>query len=301
MTVQHYIKKEFIPGFEQDIRLLYACRADHQQTTLPTVLHSHEDRLELVYLYSGQGIHNIGGNLYHTTQGNLLIYNSNIIHDECANHDFGMSVYTCAISGLKLPNLPQNHLIAKGIRPVLNCENLQSNVLHLFKMMYKNIVKGTKDSEAVSQYLLKALLLIILNQLPLEQENFEAEKNDLIAYIKKYIDTHYLENLTLESLSQTMHISPSFLSHQFKKLTGFAPIQYIMRRRIGKAQSLLISTNESITEIAAMVGYDNTSYFNSIFKKIVGMPPKNYRKYYVGTLQYKQLDRLKILHGNSNK
>lgn len=299
MTVQHYIKKDFTPGFEQDIRLLYVCRADHQQTSLPTVLHSHEDRLELVYLYSGQGIHNIGGNLYHTTRGNLLIYNSHIVHDECANHDFGMAVYTCAISGLKLPDLPQNHLIAEGIRPVINCGNIQSTMLHLFKMMYKNVVKGTKDAEAVSQYLLKALILTILHQLPLEREDVEAEKNDLAAYIKGFIDMHYLENLTLESLSQSMHVSPSFLSHQFKNLTGFAPIQYIMRRRIGKAQSLLISTDESITEIAAMVGYDNTSYFNSIFKKIVGMSPSNYRKYYVGTFQYKQLDRLKKFHSNS--
>ena len=58
-------------------------------------------------------------------------------------------------------------------------------------------------------------------------------------------------------------------------------MQYIMSRRIGKAQSLLISTDYSITDIAFMVGYHDSNYFINIFKKTVGTSPLKYRKSWV--------------------
>lgn len=296
MTIQHYIKKRFSAGFEKNVQLLYVCKADQRQTSLPTVLHAHEDRLELVYLCRGQGIHRIGGRIYHTRQGDLLVYNSGVVHDECASPDRGMSVYTCALKGLQLPGLPPNHLLDAKFRPILQCGDWGGDVLRSLKMMHQYVAAGQRETEAVGQYLLKALLLLILHQIPPETQDEESEECDLISYVKAYIDAHFLENLTLRALSQTMHMSPSYLSHRFKKQVGFAPIQYIIRRRIGRAQALLISTDESITEIAAKSGYDNTSHFNSTFKKTVGMTPKNYRKYYVGQSQYKNLDRLRKLN-----
>ncbi|MBR3866475.1 MAG: helix-turn-helix transcriptional regulator, partial [Butyricicoccus sp.] len=54
-----------------------------------------------------------------------------------------------------------------------------------------------------------------------------------------------------------------------------------LRRRIGEAQTLLITTDYSITRISEMVGYDTQSYFNLQFTKHVGMPPNKYRKNYI--------------------
>jgi AraC-like DNA-binding protein len=298
MAVQFYVKQKFTPGFEKQVRLLYVCKADQQQTSLPTVLHSHEDRLELVYLYNGQGIHTIGGNLYHTKQGNLLIYNSGVIHDECATPDVGMCVYNCAVSGLKLLDLPDNHLIAKGICPVLDCGPHQETIENLFQLMHQQISEGYESAEAVCNYLLRALLMVVLNQIDFKIGNNEIEEHSLQKYIKEYIDAHYLEELTLSSLCKALHMSPSYLSHLFKQETGFAPIQYIMRRRIGKAQSLLISTDYSVTLISSMIGYDHPSYFNDLFKKTVGMSPKKYRQYYIGRTSCNQL---KVVRGLKRK
>ena len=57
-----------------------------------------------------------------------------------------------------------------------------------------------------------------------------------------------------------------------------------IRRRIGLAQTLLISSDYSATRIATMVGYDNTNYFNSLFTRIVGTTPIRYRKKYLESL-----------------
>ena len=59
-------------------------------------------------------------------------------------------------------------------------------------------------------------------------------------------------------------------------------MQYLLRRRIGEAQTLLITTDLSITRIAEMVGYDTQSYFNLQFaRKNVGMPPNKFRQNYI--------------------
>jgi AraC-like DNA-binding protein len=59
-------------------------------------------------------------------------------------------------------------------------------------------------------------------------------------------------------------------------------MQYIIRRRIGQAQSLLLNTGYSVTQIAAMVGYNNLNHFHCAFAKIVGMAPGRYRRSWSG-------------------
>lgn len=96
--------------------------------------------------------------------------------------------------------------------------------------------------------------------------------------IKDYIDAHYLEDLKLPDIAAALHINPYYLSHTFKALTGVSPMSYIIRRRIDEAQSLLLTTNLTITAIAIECGYNNSNYFQSVFKNIVGMTPGKYRK-----------------------
>ena len=60
-------------------------------------------------------------------------------------------------------------------------------------------------------------------------------------------------------------MSPYHLAHIFKEITGMSPIHYMIRCRVGEAQNLLISTDYSATQIAAIVGYTNVNHFNAIF------------------------------------
>ena len=112
--------------------------------------------------------------------------------------------------------------------------------------------------------LLYSLISMIFKQIdkPIDQE--KTTEYFIGNRIKKYIDDNYFEELTLDNIGSKLHISPSYLCNVFKKTTGYPPIQYIMNRRIGKAQSLLIGTDYSITEIAYMVGYADSNYFSSI-------------------------------------
>ncbi|WP_039807161.1 AraC family transcriptional regulator, partial [Pelosinus sp. HCF1] len=75
-------------------------------------------------------------------------------------------------------------------------------------------------------------------------------------------------------------INSYYLAHVFKDTIGYSPMRYIMRRRIGESQTLLITTRYSVTQIANIVGYDNPNHFNILFTKYVGMPPSKYRNSY---------------------
>ena len=64
-------------------------------------------------------------------------------------------------------------------------------------------------------------------------------------------------------------------------MSGYSPIQYLLRRRLGEAQTLLISTDLPIIDITLMTGFDTQNYFNAQFTKHVGVSPKRYRDNYV--------------------
>ena len=99
--------------------------------------------------------------------------------------------------------------------------------------------------------------------------------------IKDYIDKHFADEFSLQQMADALHVSPYYLAHICKEVTGYSPLQYVLRRRIGEAQTLLITTDLPVTRIASQVGYDNPSHFNAQFSKAVGMAPRTFRKEYV--------------------
>jgi AraC-like DNA-binding protein/mannose-6-phosphate isomerase-like protein (cupin superfamily) len=288
--VQCFVKRNFTRTFETDKlpKLLYACKAEVDLTKLPCVMQMHEDRLEILFIRHGRGIHTIDGRQYQTQEGDILIFNSGVIHDERANPQTGMSVYNCAVTNLKLEGMRENCLIIDGANPVLRSGALRKDIESLFSMIYSQLYSQNGGAEEISNHLLCSLITIILKQVD-GAGVLEVVNEDMLGKnIKRYIDEHCFEDLTLECISRALHISPSHLCNVFKKTTGYAPIQYITCRRIGKAQSLLLGTKYSATTIATMVGYDNSNYFNTIFTKIVGMTPIKYRKRWVDKAQIEE-------------
>lgn len=93
-----------------------------------------------------------------------------------------------------------------------------------------------------------------------------------------YIQEHYAKNLTLEELAEKSGYSISHFGHRFKEFTGEAPFEYVNRIRVIKASEALLFSSRHITQIAGECGFNNISYFNRVFKKIIGFSPREYRK-----------------------
>lgn len=132
----------------------------------------------------------------------------------------------------------------------------------------------------IHQRFIDFLVLLYMNQSNNIYTN-ETVMSDLeqnIYAVAGYIHTHYSENMSLESLAEYHDLSPSYLSHKFKQVTGFSVTDYIQMTRIRNVQSLLINTNIPITEIPEPCGFNSFSQFNRVFRKYIGIAPSKYRK-----------------------
>ncbi len=96
--------------------------------------------------------------------------------------------------------------------------------------------------------------------------------------VASYIHNHFSEDLSLDMLAQEFFLSAYYLSHLFKKVTGFTLINYIQMTRTKNAQQLLLYTDIKITEIAEQCGFTSFSQFNRVFNKFCKMSPRNYRQ-----------------------
>lgn len=281
-----------------EMRLVYVSFNDRQETLTPTAVHCHEKNLELQYICGGRGNLRIGSRLYEVQEGDLLVYNQGELHDESADPEQGLWFYNCGVTGVNLPGRPEGELIAPETSPRIHAGEMAGVVESLFKLLYAEVERDLPKNEQITHDILRVLISMILYQLPKERQLPPREKDRLLIACKDYIDSHFMEELTVEKLAERSHMSISGFAHQFKKIFGFPPIQYIIRRRIGQAQTLLITTDLSITEVSVRVGYDNISYFNNQFKRFAGMSPQSYRKYKVGERQFKNLNKL-VPHLNS--
>ncbi len=98
-----------------------------------------------------------------------------------------------------------------------------------------------------------------------------------IDQIKKYISTHVEEKMELDDIAKKFYISRYYLSHYFKRETGFTLAQYITNQKIAAAKALL-KKGYSVTDVAINLSYNSDSHFISVFKKSSGITPKQYSK-----------------------
>lgn len=113
-------------------------------------------------------------------------------------------------------------------------------------------------------------------------ESFAADPSDsnvIIAYkAMNYLERHYTENITVDEIAKELFLNKHYVSHVFKKITGFTLIEYVTALRINHAKVLLSETDQGVSDIAVECGYSDFSYFSKLFKKKVGESPVAFRK-----------------------
>lgn len=105
-------------------------------------------------------------------------------------------------------------------------------------------------------------------------ENTHSTVLSAVEYIKK----HYFEPINAEVLAQMCHLSTSYFYRIFTQITDLAPNEFIIRTRLKAAQTMLVSSDASMAEIAERCGFNSQSYFSFVFKERFGLSPKDFRK-----------------------
>lgn len=142
------------------------------------------------------------------------------------------------------------------------------------------IYDNEKLKELDKQIINKKNLLIYAKELMAIYENEVNNINDsenIIVRAKKFVDDNYRDNIDRDDVAEVAYVTPNYLSKLFRNNMGMNLREYINQLRIEESKRLLLSTNMSISEIAIYVGYYNISYFSTVFHKLVGVSPVDWR------------------------
>ena len=285
--IQCFAEKDFPISFVDGKRpqLLSASKIDEGYMVHPRILHKHEDCLEILLVRSGSGVYILDEKQYRIETGDLIICNQGVLHDEAPEKSNKLNIYCCSIGNVYLPGLPPNCLVRPRNYPIVKTAEMFDVIKDLMSTIYFLLAANKEISTEACSYMTMGLVSLVAKIIERRKpdERFDTQDMDglQILRIKQYINANYDEALTLKRLGEALHLSPYYLAHVFKDKTGYSPAQYIMRRRLGEAQTMLISTDYSITKIANIVGYGNPNHFDVLFTKYVGMSPSKYRKTYV--------------------
>jgi len=103
-------------------------------------------------------------------------------------------------------------------------------------------------------------------------------ENQIVNNAIKFIEENYPQDIGVNDISSSVHLSYSHLARLFKEHTGDSVNHHINKIRLGKAQRLLMCTDKNLAQIAGEVGYNNDHYFCTAFKKLYGVTPSSFRR-----------------------
>ncbi|MBO7710871.1 MAG: helix-turn-helix transcriptional regulator [Lachnospiraceae bacterium] len=283
--IQCFAKQEYASSFQAGTmpRLLSASNVHMEYGHRTRALHRHNDCCEILFVYDGASRYVVGDHVFPVRKGDLIVTNCDMLHEDILDENDTVSYYAISMDDLLLENLPKNHLIANDVCPVFPALSAEPLFDQLFQSIFEHLSENRPESQEVCHYLMMSVITQVLHMVRSSKvPRMEAgDISTLIREVKHYLDDNYMQNLSLQSISANFFISPYHLSHYFKEKTGNSPMNYVNRRRIGEAQTLLIRTKDSITDIAGHVGFSNLNNFNIQFQKQVGMSPRQYRKVYL--------------------
>lgn len=239
-----------------------------------SVPHTH-NHTELFFIVNGKGQFLIEDQLYPVNVNNLVIINPNVIHTEVSLNAQPLEYIVLGIEGMELDvtelsNGPFSILDAVESVEISGCLR---NILR--EMEQKNT--GYEDvCQAFVEILIIRLMRSTALAIPAEPQVMSANRQ--CAAVRRYIDLHFKEALTLEQLAKEGHMNKFYLSHAFKREYGISPINYLISKRIDESKYLLAETDLSLSQIAQLLGFSSQSYFSQVFHRTQEISPKEYRQ-----------------------
>ncbi len=146
--------------------------------------------------------------------------------------------------------------------------------------IFQSIIKENENRDAFSEDIIAMKVKLLLIQLyrvqPFPFTNTNTQKQ--IHAIQKYIAENFRSEIKISDLSAKFFINECYLSHTFKRLTGYSPKKYLMANRLAHAKHLLVHSCITINEVATQSGFSDSNSFIRSFKKEFDMTPNEYRR-----------------------
>lgn len=251
--------------------------------------HSHEGVTELVFIQSGKGTVRCYGTKHLVSTGDLIIYEPGLLHYEnwFSFQDPLIVLYLRFSKGDSPFEEDEFNTIQQ--HPVLNTGRYQSQISRLFWMINREWGNERLNQNEICNHLLASLLLLVRRMYSMKFSLLKTKTESIAQQVKSFLDTHTV-TFSLKTLAERFHISVYHLSHVFKEEIGISPIRYANQKRMERAKLMLQTTTDSVQDIAAKIGYENTSSFYQMFRSFTGTTPAKYRQY-VTALVERQMNK----------
>lgn len=228
---------------------------------------------QIIYCIRGQGRLIIDGQEFVIESGQGFYLPKNYPHEYYPTQDI-WETHWITFDGREIPELMKT--ISFPEWRVFEISNLSAIDAILKKMLYlmktNYYYSGHQCSAMLYQFLLELNRYVNLQSSP--NESYKLKQ---LQPVIDYIDSHYMEEIELKQLSEVIGLSPQYLCRLFKDCLNLRPFEYLARKRIQEAKTLLLEEKLTINEIAKKVGYNDCSYFCAVFKRHEMLSPAEFR------------------------
>lgn len=144
-------------------------------------------------------------------------------------------------------------------------------MLHFVELLYGESISN-EIARQFTHELKRSYESLLLNE-----DQRRSHHDEEIIKVQEWLDQNYRDNIVVSDLARKFKLSVRSLNRRFKLATTTSPLQYLQRLRIDHSKELLKQSNLAVSEVADMVGYQDASYFSSLFRKATGVTPNDYR------------------------
>ena len=252
-------------------RLSYISRTQYSQEWNSN-LHTH-GCAELFFITDGHGRFRTQQEEVPVAIHDLIVVNANVLHTELSQLDSPLEYIVLGVEGLEAMGSAEGYAMLhlhSGWRELMACLELMLQEVHGARPGHEEICRNLL--EVVLIRLERQQDLSFSGEVPGPRASKECE------LIRRYIDNHFKEDLTLDYLARLAHLNKYYLSHSFRREFGTSPINYLISRRVEESRFLLRKTDHSLSLIAEILGFSSLSYFSQCFRRAEGISPTEYRK-----------------------
>ena len=242
---------------------------------LPTLRPKGRLDYQLLYIVSGKGHFYFHGEDRVVYAGRMVLIQP---RQEQRYEYFGEDkpeVYWVHFTGSDVKNILRSYNIPMD-DPIFY-SGASSTYSYLFKEMIHELQNCKTGYEDLLTMYLRQIFLLVQRTRQEERPTVSTYIQEEMEFARRYFNEHYNEPISIQEYAESRNMSVCYFQRNFKQIVKHTPMQYLLTIRVNNAASLLETTDYSMAEIAAIVGYEDPLYFSRLFRKIKGVSPRDYR------------------------
>ena len=265
----------------------YQCLSEYDSNSF--MWHCHPE-IEITYVKEGSMHYRINNRSFHLKEGDIIFCNSNALHSGEMENQEDCSYIPITFDPKLIYGFFQSTICTKYVDPVI--QNLAICGVHIdysekwhetFRDRMLEVI--TLDKKKPDFYELnisirmQILWRLLVEHLPHQPVSTASDftEYERIRRILSYIEQNYMNQITLDDISEHIHLCESECTRLFKRHMNTTLFSFLQEYRIERSLEYL-NTKESISSIAEKTGFSDSNYYSKVFSKIKGCSPREYRK-----------------------